>query len=358
MPSRHIIIHEVSKEPPRLVTKKLRDQENPQNAHAERVTSQLTSLFKGVSIGAFRPPKHQGLPLTPFESLLRNAFDGTDFDDFVGFSHGVAAVLVDELSKPSAQQAKTGYLLLNHYEHQGSSFLSVVLLRMRQGISLAEDLSFTEVDELNLDTLHMAARINLTAWRRADGDRYIAFKIGTKAREVTQYFQDFIGCQEYTVARIDTRNLVAATKRFCERRNLVGAQEIGVRRTVMELALERMEMEQPILLEDVSALLDLRYPPDAEEDRGLMLEIAQQEFALTNSLPTVEKRALRSLVRYAGRTDRLSISFEADLVEEGIVSFDPRTKYLTIKQLPESLLAELDPASQLKREDGTEPAPR
>lgn len=255
MPSRHIIIHEVSKEPSAPVSTKLRDQENPQNAHAERVTSQLASLFKGVSIGGFRQPAHEGLPPTPFESLLRNAFDGSDFADFVGFSHGVATILVDELSKPSAQQAKTGYLLLNHYEHQGKSFLSVVLLRMRQGISLAEDLSFTEVDELNLDTLHMAARINLTDWLQPDGDRYIAFKIGTKAREVTQYFSEFIGCTEYTVSKSDTSKLVAATKEFCRRRNLARPDESAVRRTVIEICVDRMQQGRAVLVQDLSDLL-------------------------------------------------------------------------------------------------------
>ncbi|HYN76435.1 MAG TPA: nucleoid-associated protein [Lamprocystis sp. (in: g-proteobacteria)] len=112
-------------------------------------------------------------------------FVGDDFSDFVAFSHGASELLIDKLNEPTAQQAKGGYLLLNHYTHQGSHFLSVVLLRMRQGISLSKDLSFTEVDELNLDTLHMAARINLSDWRAAATERYIAFKIDRQARDVT-----------------------------------------------------------------------------------------------------------------------------------------------------------------------------
>jgi nucleoid-associated protein len=70
--------------------------------------------------------------------------------------------------------------------------------------------------------------------------------------------------------------------------------------------------------------------------------IAQDEYGLTNRLPDVDKKALRSLIRYQGKTRQLSISFDADLLEQGIVQFDPTSKHLTIKELPESLLADLD----------------
>lgn len=111
---RHIIIHEVLKELPESAATQLRDRENPVNEHAERVSSQLSSLFEGVSIGGFERPEHEGLPLTGFESFLQTYFDGDDFTDFVAFSHGASELLKNQLSQPSAQQARGGYLLLNH----------------------------------------------------------------------------------------------------------------------------------------------------------------------------------------------------------------------------------------------------
>lgn len=231
---------------------------------------------------------------------------------------------------------------MNHYTHQGNHFLSVVILRMRQGISLGADLSFTEVEELNLDTLHMAGRINLTEWRGGTSERYIAFKIGRQARDVTQYFYEFTGCREYTVAKLDTKHLVEATKVFCGRRNLNDADSISAKRAVNELCRERIENEQPVLIEDISNLLDARFPPPDDDQRGMLLAIAQDEYGLTNRLPAVDKKALRSLVRYQGKTKQLSISFDADLLEQDIVHFDPATKHLTVKELPESLLADLD----------------
>jgi nucleoid-associated protein len=341
MPIQHIIIHEVTKEPPSAAVANLRDQENPVNDHAERVSSQLAALFKGLNIGGFHRPDSPGLPVPAFESLLRTYFNGTDFSDFVAFSHGASELLIDKLNEPTAQQAKGGYLLLNHYTHQGSHFLSVVLLRMRQGISLSADLSFTAVDELNLDTLHMAARINLSDWRAAATERYIAFKIGRQARDVTQYFSDFIGCREYRAAKEDTKNLVAATGDFCARRNLSESETLGVRRQVEELCRDRLDSGSPVFLEDIASLLDARYPPEDEKGQGLFLSIAQDDYGLTNT-PAIDRGGLRSLVRYSGKTKKLAISFDADLLDQGAVRYDSDTKSLTITELPESLLAELE----------------
>lgn len=342
MPIQHIIIHEVSKKPQGAATLTLRDEENPVNAHAERVSSQLAALFTGVNIGGFQQPEHPGLPPTPFESLVQTYFDGSNFTDFVAFSRSTATILADVLNRPSAQQAKGGYLLMNHYTHLGNHFLSVVILWMKRGTSLSADLSFTEIEELNFDTLHMAGRINLTEWRGGTSERYIAFKIGRQARDVTQYFSDFIGCREYAVAKWDTKYLVEATKAFCGRRNLSDADSISAKRAVNELCRERIDNEQSVLIEDISNLLDARFPPPDEDQRDMLLAIAQDEYGLTNRLPAVDKKALRSLVRYQGKTRQISISFDADLLEQDIVHFDPVSKHLTIKELPESLLADLD----------------
>ncbi len=341
MPIEHIIIHEAAKEPSSTAKPNPRKAENPINEHAERVSSQLASLFKGVSIGGFHRPETNGLPDPPFESLLKTYFNGDDFSDFFKFSCGVLEILIDKLNNPSAKQAKGGYLLCNHYTHQGSHFLSVVLLRMRQGISLAEDLSFTGVDELNLDTLHMAARINLSDWIASTTERYIAFKIGRKAKDVTQYFSDFIGCREYRAAKEDTKNLVDATREFCTRRNLGESDTLGVRRQIEELCRDRIDNGQPVLLEEISSLLDARYPPPSELDQDLFLSIAQDDYGLTNT-PAIDKSVLRSLVRYSGKTKKLAISFDADLLDEGKVRYDKDAKSLTITDLPEPLLLELE----------------
>ena len=344
MAIQHIIVHELAKEPLATVVPKLRQEENPVNENAERVSSQLSSLFRAMNFGGFYKPSDPSLPGPAFESLLTTSLDGNDFKDFVLFSHAASELLINELNEPKAQQSKGGYLLFNHYNHQAKHFLSVVLLRMRQGITVAQDLSFTEVDELNLDTLHMAARINLTDWKDAAGERYIAFKIGRKARDVTHYFSNFIGCREYTQAKADTRALVDATREFCNRRQLSEPNTLAARRIVEELCRDRLDNEMPVTLEDISKLLDARYPPEREEDESLFLKIAQDQYGITNT-PAIDKSTLRRFVRFSGKTSKLYISFDADLLEDGGIRYERESKSLTITELPESLLQDLDKTS-------------
>lgn len=81
-----------------------------------------------------------------------------------------------------------------------------------------KDLSLDPVEGIDLDKLHMAARVNLSDWRANDPlkTRYISFRVGKSSGGVTDYFSDFIGCQEYTVAKEDTADLIDITIEFAK----------------------------------------------------------------------------------------------------------------------------------------------
>ena len=120
----------------------------------------------------------------------------------------------------------------------------------------------------------MAARINLSAWQSGTSTRYIAFRIGRGAREVTDYFSHFIGCEEYTQARADTQNLVNVTKQYCTEHNLTEEQTEQVKQFVYEQCIEWLENDTPVLLENISTMLDSRLNV---EDEGKFVDIAQDD---------------------------------------------------------------------------------
>lgn len=72
----------------------------------------------------------------------------------------------------------------------------------------------------------------------------------------------------------------------------------------------------------------------------MFLLIAQEEYGLKNA-PAIDRREPRPLLRYSGKTSKLSISFDAQLMAEGVIRYDDQAKSLTISELPETLLAEL-----------------
>jgi len=57
----------------------------------------------------------------------------------------------------------------------------------------------------------MSLRINLTAWQAGDEGRYISFRFGRAPKSESEYFTQFIGCDEPKIAAKETRKLVDLT---------------------------------------------------------------------------------------------------------------------------------------------------
>lgn len=337
----NIIVHEVREKAKGfdgkpVVELKCRDEENVIDQHAEQLSSQLSSLFRktGLNTGGFTGQEVDTDSEPHFVVLLRRFFNGGVFTDFVKFSSAAAKHFKKELEASSS--SKGGYLLFNHYDYAGENFLSVVLLRKKNGLALSTDLTLAEIEEIDLDKLHMAARVNLSAWCNGTSKKYIAFRVGKAAKDVTDYFSDFIGCEEYTRARVDTRNLVEATKVFCTQNGLSDEKSEDVKSFVYEQCISWLENGVGVHLDELSSLLDARY---SLENKGVFLEIAQNEpFSLSNELP-IEKSALRGLTRYSGRGQKISISFDSDLLNVSVF-YDGESE-IRITDIPSSLKEQL-----------------
>jgi len=337
MTIQNIIVHEVQKNQ----DVHDRKQENPIDGHAENLSSELSALFRktGLNTGQFEAPEKDDDPVPHFVTLLNNHWSDGKFDDFVAFSVSASEEFKRKLDDASAS-ALGGYLLFNHYTHGDEYFLSVVLLRKKNSLSLGADLSISGVESIDLDKLHMAARINLTKWIAGDSERYVSFQTGKKTDEVRQYFSRFIGCIEYTQSSVDTNHLVDVTVKFCCEQSFDADRAEAVKQFVFERCIEWMDEGKPVYLDSISKLLDTQYTPERE---GLFLELAQAEpFNLTNEI-SVRRTELRRLTRYAGRDKRMSISFKSDLYGREI-QYDPEDDSLTIFGIPEALKAQLQQA--------------
>ena len=345
MSIQNIIYHEVRKSEKDREAKIFdRKTENVIDAHAQELGEQLSALFRktGLYTGQFTVTENDTDPKPHFVILLEKFYNSKTekFNDFVDFSVAATKYFKKELEE--SHVGKGGYLLFNHYTHKGSHFLSVILLRKISGLSISDKLTLDEVERLDLDKLHMAARINLTSWLSEKSSKYISFRIGRSAKEVTDYFSNFIGCEEATQARLDTKNLVEVTKLYCSENAFDDVKSESIKEFVYERCIGWLDDEKPILLDNLSELLDSVYSP---EETGKFLEIAQEDpYFLSNNLP-VERSALRELTRYSGKTKKLSISFDSDLVGVSIF-FDEATGYLKITEVPNTLKIQLSKGIQ------------
>ncbi|MCJ8351945.1 nucleoid-associated protein [Moritella sp.] len=334
----NIIVHEVRKEEDQSVaTIFARDEENIVDAHAQTLSTQLSGLFRktGLLTGRFETPKKPDDPQPHFVTLLETHFDEDSFENFVAFSDAAARDFKRKLDGTGA--SKGGYLWFNHYTYNEENFLSIVLLRKKNGLALSNDLTLDRIEQLDLDKLHMAARINLTAWLSGTSTRFIAFRIGRGATDVTEYFAKFVGCEEYTRARADTQNLVQVTKRYCAANNFSDDKSEDVKQFVFERCNTWLDEGEPVLLDRISELLDASFTP---EEQGRFLEIAQDDpFFLSNEIP-IEKSALRGLTRYSGKTKKLSLSFDSDLINISVF-YNESNEEIRITDVPIKLKEQL-----------------
>ena len=323
-----------------------RKKENAINESAKQLSKGINEKFNatGLNMGHFKLIKHDDDPLPHFEYLLNKYYLEGKFDNFVDFTVSAARHLRSKLME--APKAKGGHIWFNHYLHQGVSFLSIVMLREKTVMRI-DELELAEFDSVDLDKLHMAARINLTRWIAAKDEpgRYISFKIGRDAKKVTDYFAKFIGCEEFTESKDDTKALIKIIADYCSHHKFKDETAEKVKSTVYEQITEWVKEEQTttIQIDRLSKLLDSSFLDEntPEKELNKLVSIAQNDPYHLNNEITPDKTQLRRLKRYSGKSKDVSISFSSVLLNKSVIYKDGSLT-ISADALPKSLKKELD----------------
>jgi nucleoid-associated protein len=335
MSIKHFIVHKAIRNPEtKKFESKLRKKENPIDGLSETVTSKLVKLFNKTSLssGCFLNDKDDNNATPQFAHQLNKYWDGNNFTDFVTFTRFLTDFFyINHLSKSNA---KGGYLLFYHIERDNKdNFLSVVLLNNIDGFELSDDLDFGVAERLELEHIHLGARINLTSWKEGLSTRYISFRQGKTSSDMREYFTNFIGCDEFTEEKEDTESLIAAIQEMSSNLNYDDTKIEKIKESAFDYCKEKKSLGDPIELEVLSKQL---FPENHEE----FIELSQEEPYNLSSSFSVNSTTLNKLVRYRGNSKDLRISFNHNLLGNDI-EFDPVHKHLKIKNLPKDLLSQL-----------------
>lgn len=227
-----------------------------------------------------------------------------------------------------------GHVLLAHYQQGMTDYLAIALLHHSEGVAVTESLDVAMAKHLDLGQLHLAARINISEWRNnANSKQYISFIRGKNGRKVSDYFRDFIGCQEGIDPPSETRTLLKAFSDFVESEDLAEEQARAKTATLVDYATSQAKLGEPITLEELSGLIDEDRP------RAFFEHIRNKDYGLSPEIPA-DKRTLNQFRRFTGRAEGLSISFEAHLLGSKI-EYDEGRDMLIIRQVPTQLKDQL-----------------
>ncbi len=330
MPIRHCIVHLIDKKPdgtPAVLH--ARDTELAASQAIENMLADLNESYnakQGKAWGFF----HGESGAYPFSGWLQRYLD--DNQDFTAFSRQA----VEHLQKlmEESNLSTGGHVLFAHYQQGMTDYLAIALLHHSDGVAVTDTLDVTAAKHLDLSQLHLAARINISEWRNnANSKQYISFIKGKNGKKVSEYFRDFIGCQEGVDGPGETRTLLKAFSDFVESEDLPEEAAREKTKTLVDYASSQAKMGEPMGLEELSGLID------EERPRAFYEHIRNKDYGLSPEIPA-DKRTLNQFRRFTGRAEGLSISFEAHLLGSK-VEYDEASDTLTIRNLPTQLTDQL-----------------
>ena len=329
MPIRHSIIHQIDKKPdgsPAVLH--ISSTELVESQATENLLQDLNEAYNsktGKGWGLF----HAQSGAYPLSGWLQTYIEG---GDFTAFSH----IAVEHLTKlmEESNLSVGGHVLFAHYQQGMTDYLVVALLQHSEGVTVNADLSVTPSKHLDFGSINLAARINISEWRSNPKSRqYISYLKGSKGRKATDYFRDFIGCQEGVDGPGETRTLLKAFSDFV---TAVDMHEDSAREkthALVSYSMAQAKIGESITLDELSELID--------EDRPAAFYdfIRNKDYGLSPEIPA-DKRTLNQFRRFTGRAEGLSISFEQHLLGSQI-EFDKEAGTLILHGLPTQLTDQL-----------------
>jgi nucleoid-associated protein len=333
MPIRHSIIHQIDKKPdgtPAVLH--VSDTELVESQSTENLLNDFNEAYnskQGKGWGFF----HAESGAHPFSGWLRAYVDGGDFIEF-------SRAAVEHLTKlmEESNLSVGGHVLFAHYQQGMTDYLVIALLQHSEGITVGADLSVTPSKHLDFGNINLAARINISEWRSNPKSRqYISYLKRSKGRKATDYFRDFIGCQEGVDGPGETRTLLKAFSDFVTAEDMHEDSAREKTQTLVSYSMAQAKIGEPITLDELSELID------EERPKAFFDFIRNKDYGLSPEIPA-DKRTLNQFRRFTGRAEGLSISFEQHLLGSKI-EFDKEAGTLMLRGLPTQLVDQLKRAA-------------
>ena len=306
----------------------LRDELLTITPEVEQMMLQLHQGYqnKGKAFGVFQ---ENSIFAQDLNRLLENEIN------FLNFSQQSTKLLAQELGKYNF--ADSGTLILCQYNFLATDYLFIALLDSRISMLVDENLEIRRTEYLDITQFDIAARINLTDLQvNANSNRYLTFIKGRVGRKISDFFMDFLGAEEGLNPQVQNQCLLQAVSDYCEQGELNKEQTQAVKKQVFEYCKGQLASGDEIALTELSANL-----PTLNE-RPFVTFTEEQDYGLEETIPPV-RSALKTLTKFSGSGKGVTLSFDADLLNNHI-EWDPLTDTLTIKGIPPNLKDQLQKA--------------
>ncbi|GAA5143837.1 nucleoid-associated protein YejK [Thalassotalea piscium] len=264
---------------------------------------------------------------------------------FNDFSQQAAKGLANELTKYDL--AETGYLVLTHYEYMGGRYLLVAVIPVSEHYSVDQELTISAAKHLDIAKLQLAVRIDLFDYQQnPDSNRYVSFIKGRAGRKVSDFFLDFLGCEEGMDSKVQTQVLVQAVEDFVAVNQFDPQEKQQTRKELLNYCKEQKESAQEVSLKEVGKVVS------TDQEKDFYQFCQEQAYPLEEQFPH-DQAIVNKVTKYSGYGNGISISFERSHFGQDIV-YNKANDSLTIYKVPPNLKEQLLALLSSNDNDNTE----
>lgn len=333
------IAHRIHKERHQTGTLELRESCLENTEVLKLLVDEIDSAYKkrtGKSFGEFEPDEDN----YPTSGNLRSHFEACEIN-FIELSKRLMTTLLLGANSGGSLATGGGVLMLDVGSDADRWFV-VAILTDKAGAQLDSDLNLVASEQLDIDSMRFAGRVNVTDWLAGE-ERYVSFLKGGSA-EVSGYFQDFLGCTNPRAITKETTKLVTLVKEAIHELDISDADKEAANRRVYEYLDTCARDSEPYSISTLANTVSPQSPEIISE------YLANSEHELSDGfIPT--KNALTGLVRFEARAKRWQLKFDRNALIEDEIRFDAESQTLTIRNLTRELIDELSSEFYADEED-------
>ena len=271
-----------------------------------------------------------------FVDLMESYFN--DKQSFYNFSIQAANSLKNEIEKYDLEES--GYLIVCHYEYMGGRFLLVAVIPVSEHYSVDGELNISADQHLDINKLQLAARIDLFDYQQnANGNRYISFIKGRAGRKVSDFFLDFLGCEEGLNSKEQTQTLVQAVEDYVSVNQLDAGEKQQTRKELLSYCKEQKSSSQDVSIQEVGKVIGHTTTDSNGQSQDFYQFCQQQSYPIEESFPH-DQTVINKITKYSGYGNGISLSFERSHFGQDVV-YNPHNDSITISKIPPNLKDQL-----------------
>lgn len=271
-----------------------------------------------------------------FVDLMESYFN--DKQSFYNFSIQAANSLKNEIEKYDLEES--GYLIVCHYEYMGGRFLLVAVIPVSEHYSVDGELNISADQHLDINKLQLAARIDLFDYQQnANGNRYISFIKGRAGRKVSDFFLDFLGCEEGLNSKEQTQTLVQAVEDYVSVNQLDAGEKQQTRKELLSYCKEQKSSSQDVSIQEVGKVIGHTTTDSNGQSQDFYQFCQQQSYPIEESFPH-DQTVINKITKYSGYGNGISLSFERSHFGQDVV-YNPHNDSITIYKIPPNLKDQL-----------------